>query len=379
MGMIIINKRLLILILALALTACNSKSDEQANGTQSSSSQQQTTTQQSTIQQTETALTQEQTTLIEEESTTTQEETIEESSQKKIEESTTQQTTQKSESTTESESSTINEQTTTQENTTAETESVSNEIAESTQASKTDSGDVSTENITSNESNTKVAWSFKRNSEHNPVMGYNEGVDLEKFDACYLGDTSQKVIYLTFDEGYEYGFSNSILDTLKANDVKAAFFLTGDFIEREADLCKRMVQEGHIVGNHSVNHPSMQDLSDEEIVYEIEENAKNFKEATGYEMDKFFRPPKGEFSPRVLDIAKQLNYKTIFWSLAYVDWNVDNQPGKDAAYQHVMDNYHNGGIFLLHAVSQSNAEALDDIIKSLKAEGYTFASLKQLL
>lgn len=165
---------------------------------------------------------------------------------------------------------------------------------------------------------------------------------------------------------------------MKANDVKAAFFLTGDFIKRESDLCKRMVEEGHIVGNHSVNHPSMQDLSDEEIVYEIEENAKSFKESTGYEMDKFFRPPKGEFSARVLDIAKQLNYKTIFWSLAYVDWNVDNQPGKEAAYKHVMDNYHNGGIFLLHAVSQSNAEALDDIIKSLKAEGYTFASLEDL-
>ena len=232
--------------------------------------------------------------------------------------------------------------------------------------------------VWSDKPNTCIGWSFKRNSDHLPTLGYNRNVNLSLYNAYYLGDTSEKIIYLTFDEGYEYGFTPAILDTLKENDVKACFFLTKAFIKSHPELAKRIKEEGHIAGNHTVTHPSLPSKNDDDIVYELEETARYYKEMTGYDMDMFLRPPMGEFSERTLDISNQLGYKTIFWSLAYKDYDVNNQPGKEYAYQHVMNNYHPGGIFLLHAVSQSNTEALDDIIKGLKAEGYTFKSLYDL-
>jgi len=232
--------------------------------------------------------------------------------------------------------------------------------------------------IWSDKPNTCIGWSFKRNSTHLPTLGYNRNVNLSLYNAYYLGDTSEKTIYLTFDEGYEYGFTPAILDTLKENDVKACFFLTKAFIKSQPELAKRIKEEGHVAGNHTVTHPSLPSKNDEDIVYELEETARYYKEMTGYDMDMFLRPPMGEFSERTLDISNKLGYKTIFWSLAYKDYDVNNQPGKEYAYKHVMDNYHPGGIFLLHAVSQSNTEALDDIIKGLKAEGYTFKSLYDL-
>ncbi len=232
--------------------------------------------------------------------------------------------------------------------------------------------------IWSDKSNKNIEWSFKRNSTHEPTLGYNQNVNLSLYNAYHLGDTSEKIIYLTFDEGYEYGFTPSILDTLKENDVKACFFLTKTFIKSHPELAKRMKEEGHVVGNHTVSHPIMTSKNDEDLISEIVDNEKYYKEMTGYDMDKFLRPPTGAFSERTLDITNQLGYKTIFWSLAYYDYDVNNQPGKEYSYQHVMNNYHPGGIFLLHAVSQSNTEALDDIIKSLKAEGYVFKSLYDL-
>lgn len=253
---------------------------------------------------------------------------------------------------------------------------VSTQTTENISESTTDT--ISKSDIVSDKDNTMVAWSFKRNADHSPVIGYNGGIDISKYDGYYLGDTSEKLIYLTFDEGYEYGYTSSILDTLKANNVHAAFFLTKPFIESEPELTKRIANEGHVAGNHSVKHLSFPDETDEQLVYEIEETARYYKEITGKDMDRFVRPPKGEFSERTLDITKQLGYKTVFWSFAYADWDVNNQPGKDVAYKYVMDNYHNGGIFLLHAVSQSNAEALDSIIKGLKESGYQFASLHEL-
>ena len=203
-------------------------------------------------------------------------------------------------------------------------------------------------------------------------------INISQYDAYYLGDTQHKVIYLTFDEGYENGYTTQILDILKANDVKAAFFVTKDYIERNPELIKRMVDEGHVVGNHSVTHSDMPDLSDEQIKSELDECAAYFKEVTGVEMPRFFRPPAGVYSIRSLEKTQQAGYKTIFWSFAYKDWETDNQPGKEEAYNMVMNNYHNGSIMLLHAVSQSNTEALDDMLKSLKQEGYTFLSLYDL-
>ncbi len=225
--------------------------------------------------------------------------------------------------------------------------------------------------------NDKKSWWFRRNSDHLPPSAQMD-INISQYDAYYLGDTQHKVIYLTFDEGYENGYTPQILDILKENNVKAAFFVTKDYIERNPELIKRMVDEGHIVGNHSVTHSDMPDLSDEQIKSELDDCAAYFKEVTGVEMPRFFRPPAGVYSIRSLEKTQEAGYKTIFWSFAYKDWETDNQPGKEEAYNMVMNNYHNGSIMLLHAVSQSNTEALDDMLKSLKQEGYTFLSLYDL-
>ena len=224
----------------------------------------------------------------------------------------------------------------------------------------------------------EIGWSFKRNTEHTPVVGYNEGVDLPFFDGFYILPTAEKVMYLTFDEGYENGFTAEILDTLKAQNVHAAFFVTESYIRHNPELTKRMKDDGHIVGNHSVNHYSMPTISYEDAVYEIQGTADSMVEHTGYKLDMFFRPPEGTFSEQSLYITRQQGYKTIFWSMAYQDWNRDNQPGKEAAYKHVTDNAHPGAVILLHAVSESNTQALNDILTDLKAEGYRFGSLYEI-
>lgn len=232
----------------------------------------------------------------------------------------------------------------------------------------------------------ELFWSFRRNTDHTPVVGYTEGVDFPFFDAFYLVPTEEKVVYLTFDEGYENGFTSKILDILKDNYVQAAFFVTGPYIESQPELVKRMKDEGHVVGNHSVSHydgssgdgTAFYDISNEEVVAEITGVADLMLEHTGYPIDLFFRPPALLFNERTLYLTRQQGYKSIFTSMMYQDWYVDNQPGKEVAYEHVMTNYHPGAIILLHAVSESNTEALDDIIKGLKAEGYRFGSLYEI-
>ncbi len=223
----------------------------------------------------------------------------------------------------------------------------------------------------------RKSWWFKRNSTHTPPSAQQE-IAIGQYDAYYLGDTQSKTIYLTFDEGYENGYTGQILDILKENDVQAAFFVTKSYIRDNPELIQRMVAEGHIVGNHSVSHPDMTQLTSEQMAEEINDCAAYFKEVTGQEMPKFFRPPEGVYSIHSLEATQAQGYQTIFWSFAYADWDVNNQPGKEGAYNMVMDNYHNGSIMLLHAVSQSNTEALADMIKSLKEKGYTFMSLEDL-
>ena len=223
----------------------------------------------------------------------------------------------------------------------------------------------------------RKSWWFKRNTENTPPSAQQD-IAIDNYDAYYLGDTQTKIIYLTFDEGYENGYSEKILDVLKEYDVKAAFFVTKSYIRDNTELIKRMVAEGHVVGNHSVTHPDMTTLTDEQIASEINDCAEYFKEITGQDMPHFFRPPEGVYSIHSLEQTQLQGYKTIFWSFAYGDWDVNKQPGKQAAYDMVMNNYHNGSIMLLHAVSQSNTEALPDIIKSLREKGYTFMSLEDL-
>ena len=225
--------------------------------------------------------------------------------------------------------------------------------------------------------NDKKSWWFSRNTTKTPPSAQMD-INISQYDAYYLGDVSRKVIYLTFDEGYENGCTSQILDTLKANDVPAAFFVTKSYIQSEPELVKRMVNEGHVVGNHSVTHPDLTTLTDEQIAQEINGCAEYFKEVTGQDMPPFFRPPEGVYSIRTLEKTQELGYKTIFWSFAYRDWVTDDQPGKEAAFNNIINYSHNGCIMLLHAVSESNTQALDSAIKELKAQGYTFESLYRL-
>ena len=221
--------------------------------------------------------------------------------------------------------------------------------------------------------NNKQGWGLKKNKNAPPDIPKETIELLKKYGGIYKSD-EEKTLYLTFDEGYENGYTSKILDVLKENKVPAAFFVTGPYIKKEAELIKRMAQEGHIVGNHTVNHPSMPDISDDKIKKELEELSKSYYDLTGKEM-KFFRPPMGEYSERTLDITSKMGYTNVFWSFAYKDWETNNQKGTGYAYNQIMDGVHDGAILLLHAVSKDNAEILDKVIKDLKVQGYTFKSL----
>ena len=229
-------------------------------------------------------------------------------------------------------------------------------------------------------SNEKLAWWFKRDKNHGQ-SGCDDKVKLSDYDAWYLDynvDDNNKVLYLTFDCGYENGFTGEILDVLRDEDVPACFFVTKTYIRDNVDLTKRMKEEGHQVGNHTITHPSLPTKSYEEIQKEICGCAEYMKEATGYDMDPYLRPPCGEYSERTLAITRDLGYKTVFWSMAYLDYDVDNQPGVDYVINHFDKYHHNGAIILMHNVSSSNAKALKTVIENMKEEGYRFASLNEL-
>lgn len=228
---------------------------------------------------------------------------------------------------------------------------------------------------------TEKNWFFKPRKDGLPSEEPPEITKLiKKYSAYYLGDTSKKVLYLTFDEGYENGYTAKILDILKENNVKAAFFVTTPYIKDNKELIKRMVNEGHLVCNHTNKHPSMAEKAknpDEfQKEFTITENA--YKEVTGKQMPKFFRPPMGKYSELSLFYTKKLGYKTIFWSFAYNDWNRDHQPSPELSKQKIASRTHNGAIILLHAVSKTNSEILDSVIQNWKKEGYTLESLNKL-
>ena len=202
---------------------------------------------------------------------------------------------------------------------------------------------------------------------------------LKKYDAAYLGDTGEKVLYLTFDAGYENGCTEKILDTLKKHEIPAAFFLVGNYVNRNADLVRRMVAEGHIVGNHTMHHPDMAKISDmASFRKELEDLENLYREVTGGELPKYYRPPQGTYSQKNLEMAKELGYKTVFWSLAYVDWNNDAQPTEQTAFEKLLPRTHNGAVILLHSTSQTNARVLDTLLTQWKEAGYRFASLEEL-
>lgn len=223
------------------------------------------------------------------------------------------------------------------------------------------------------------SWGLSFRQEGQPPVGPADGRELYNLNAAYLGDTSQKVIYLTFDAGYENGCTEKILDVLKQHEVRAAFFLVGNYIEKNPDLVRRMVDEGHIVGNHTMHHPDMSKLSDKSAFQkEMTDLEELFRSVTGKEMPKYYRPPQGIYSQKNLEMAQELGYKTVFWSLAYADWNNDAQPTKEQAFNKLLPRIHNGAVVLLHSTSRTNAEILNELLTKWENMGYRFATLDEL-
>ncbi len=226
-------------------------------------------------------------------------------------------------------------------------------------------------------SNKKIEWGIQRKNNHvQPNLGKNNVELIKKYNGIALGNSEKKYIYLTFDLGYEAGHTERILDVLKENNISATFFITAHYINTAPDLVKRMIDEGHIVGNHTVNHKSMPTLTDEDITEEVMKLHQEIFEKYNYEM-KYLRPPKGEYSERVLSLCEKLGYKTVMWSFAYVDWDEKKQPGENEAMSKIISNLHNGEIMLLHATSRTNADIMDKMIKKIKEDGYEIRSIEE--
>lgn len=219
-------------------------------------------------------------------------------------------------------------------------------------------------------------WGFKKNSKHLvPDIGKYQS-DIEGTNSYYVGNKDS--IYLTFDAGYDNGVLSKILDTLKEKNVKATFFITGDFVKRFPELTKRLVEEGHTACNHSYSHKKITTLSKVELKEDLHKLEESFYQLTQTKMLPYFRPPEGDFDQKSLMNVKELGYKTIFWSIAYVDWNVKKQNGADYCVKTIMDNLHDGAIILMHSVSSSNAEALPIVIDRITEKGYKFKTVLDL-
>ena len=223
------------------------------------------------------------------------------------------------------------------------------------------------------------AWGLSFQTPGQPPKADVTAEQLGTYGAKYIGDTSEKVMYLTIDCGYEIGCTPTILDVLKKHNVKAAFFVVGNFIESEPDLIRRMVEEGHIVGNHTWRHPDMSEISDpESFQSQLSQVEEAYKEITGQDMPKYYRPPQGVYSESNLKMAQELGYKTVFWSLAYVDWKQDDQPAAEYAMEKLTERAHNGAVVLLHNTSTTNAEILDQLLTKWEEMGYSFGTLDDL-
>ena len=201
---------------------------------------------------------------------------------------------------------------------------------------------------------------------------------MKKYNAYYVGDAKEKVLYLTFDCGYENGNTPAILKALKKHNVKATFFVVGHFLKENNDLVKQIVQEGHTIGNHTYNHPNIIGMSREKFESELTQVEDLYKEITGKEMTKYYRPPQGKYNVENLQMAQAKGYKTFFWSLAYVDWNTDAQPTKEEAFEKLLSRIHPGAIVLLHNTSKTNGEILDELLSKWEDMGYSFGTLGDL-
>ena len=228
-------------------------------------------------------------------------------------------------------------------------------------------------------SNKKIGWGIKRNDNHNqPDVGAENKRIIEKYEGICLGSNEKKFIYLTFDNGYEAGYTQKILEVLKQNNVPATFFLTAHYINTQPELVQRMIDEGHIIGNHTVNHKTMPEIDNETIKKEVMDLHTAVYEKFGYEM-KYIRPPKGEYSERTIAYTNTLGYKTVMWSFAYDDWDEAKQGREEYGKKKILDNLHNGEVMLLHGTSKDNSNILDECIKEIKNQGYEFKSLDEFV
>ena len=232
------------------------------------------------------------------------------------------------------------------------------------------------------ETSAECNWGLSFQQEKAPPIGNAEAEYLKQYNAYYIDKNAGKGknIYLTFDAGYENGYTEAILDVLKEEKVPAAFFLVGNYIEENPELVKRMVKEGHTVGNHTMHHPDMAAISEKSrFEKELKDLEESYKAATGEEMKKVYRPPQGKYSEENLKQAKELGYTTFFWSLAYVDWYENNQPDEQEAINLLNKRIHPGAIVLLHSTSKTNSRILKELIQGWKNEGYTFSSIDNFI
>lgn len=224
--------------------------------------------------------------------------------------------------------------------------------------------------------NTKVAYGMgvDVDSMNRPLGAIQAQEEYGDMGGLFIGDSTNKQIWLTFDEGYENGCTAGILDTLKEKNVRAVFFVTYDYCKRNPELVKRMIAEGHTVGNHTWSHPSLPECSPDELYSELSLLHEYVRDEFGYDM-YVMRPPKGEFSQRVLACAKELGYTTVLWSFAYPDWDVNNQPDPEQAFQKITGKSHNGAVYLLHAVSETNAAILGRVINYWRDNGFVITPM----
>jgi len=223
------------------------------------------------------------------------------------------------------------------------------------------------------------AWGLHFDEEGQPPVGSTGASVLAAYDAAYLGDGKESVLYLTFDAGYENGYTAQILDVLKAHRAPAVFFLVGHYLETQPELVRRMAAEGHTVGNHTWSHPDMSAIADKAAFQaELAQVEQKYEEITGEALPKYYRPPQGNYSEDNLKQAKELGYKTVFWSLAYADWDNDKQPSADEAFSKLLPRIHNGAVVLLHSTSATNAAILDELLTRWEQMGYRYGEIAEL-
>ena len=222
-------------------------------------------------------------------------------------------------------------------------------------------------------------WGLSFQQEGKPPVANASAEYLKQFNAHYAADTQEKVIYLTFDAGYENGNTEQILDALKKHKAPATFFIVGNYMETSPELVKRMVEEGHTVGNHTYHHPDMSRMgTKEDFSEELKSLEELYEETIGQPMAPYYRPPQGIYSESNLKMAQELGYKTIFWSLAYVDWNQDKQPTREEAFEKLLGRIHPGAVVLLHNTSSTNGQILDELLTKWEEMGYRFCPLSEL-